>query len=364
MSQRTTWTLVEVATSQGRIGLGEASLHYGQDEILAHLRRYTNALLDRAARATSLDRSLPTPVDLTQAVALSALDEALFDLDGQRLGCPTAALLSEAPRADVAVYANINRRTSDRTPGGFAASAAAAATAGFSAIKIAPFDRVRPQMSSAEAAPWLSVAFQRIAAVREAIGPDRLLMVDCHWRLNASMAEEVVAAGAQNSLFWIESPFAEEPEWFDAIRAFRKRANALGIRIAGGEFQVQLAGFGPIIGAELYDVLMPDMTFVGGYEAFMQVAQAAAARGIDVSPHNPIGPVCHAHTVQVSAALPQLLHMEMQFAESPMFTQIVSGALPMPTKGRIVVPREAGLGLRYLPQAGEPSHASDSRAAQ
>lgn len=348
-SPRTRWTFVEIATSAGRIGLGEASLHYGEEEILAHVSRLADALQGLAATVRSMPGLMAETASLPEVAATCAIDQALFDLEAQCSGCPIAALLDAVPRTEIAMYANINRRTVDRTPAGFAMSAAAAVHAGMKAIKIAPFDRVRPHMSRVEAAPRLAVAFERIAAVREAIGPDCLLMVDCHWRLNAGMVDDVVREAAKNTLFWIETPFAEEPEWFDAIRALRGRANDVGVRIAGAELKVNLSGFAPIIDAGLYDVLMPDMTFVGGYAAFMQVAEAAASARIHVSPHSPTGPVCHAHSVQVSSVVPQFLHMEMQFDESPLFAQIVAGALPLPRNGRIQVPRDAGLGLRLLP---------------
>jgi galactonate dehydratase len=345
-TQRSVWTFVEVVTSEGRVGTGEASLFYGHSEILSHLDCLAGLLRGREPDTGAA--LLPTPVaaDLPQVAAVCALDQALFDLEGQRLGRSIADLMGETLQGEIPVYANINRRTSDRTPIGFAASAGAAVKAGIGAVKIAPFDRVRPQMTRSEAAPRLSVAFDRIAAVRREIGPDRLLMVDCHWRLNASMIDDVIGVARENDLFWIETPFQELPEWFDSIRRLRARANSVGVRIAGAELMVGLAGFQPVFNAELYDVVMPDMTFVGGYEAFLRVAEAAAAKGIWVSPHSPTGPICHAHSVQVSAVVPKFLHMEMQFDETPLFKDIVTGLLPLPIAGSIPVPQANGLGLR------------------
>ena len=70
---------------------------------------------------------------------------ALLDLEGQALGQPIHALLGGAVRQHVPLYANINRRTVERTPASFAASAAVAIAAGYTSFKLAPFDEITPE---------------------------------------------------------------------------------------------------------------------------------------------------------------------------------------------------------------------------
>jgi galactonate dehydratase len=67
-----------------------------------------------------------------------------------------------------------------------------------------------------------------------------------------------------------------------------------------------------------------------------------------ISPHNPTGPICHAHSVHASAATRDLLILEMQFDETPAFNEIVAGELPLPQEGVVTVPQAPGLGLRLL----------------
>lgn len=358
VSDRTVWIFVEVMTSEGRIGTGEASLHFGRERIFRHLRELDAALIGEAVRYPLEKLRAPPTADLPEVVAVSAIDAALLDIVAQRKGCPIARLLGGAARASIDAYANLNRRTSDRSADGFAASAAMAVAGGFKALKIAPFDRVRPDLSAPEARKYLGRAFDRVAAVREAIGPDVRLMVDCHWRLAHNMTADAIRAAAEHGVFWLETPLAEDAGNFDAIRACRAAANERGVRLAGGELKFGLANFLPLLEAELYDVVMPDMTFVGGYSDFMAVGEEAAKRSVAVSPHSPIGPVCHAHSVQVSAAVENFLIMEMQFAESPLFEECVEGNLPAPVDGTIAVPTAVGLGLRL-------AHATvESRARQ
>jgi galactonate dehydratase len=360
VSARTTWTFVQVETSAGRLGTGEATVPCRHDDVISCILRLREALEGTPVRvAADKLRPLPASAALAETAASCAIDQALFDLEGQQRGEPISGVLGARLRSSLEVYANVNRRTVDRSPGGFAASARAAVASGMRAVKIAPFDRVRPHLSPEEAHPYLTKAFDRIGAVRAAIGPEVRLMVDCHWRLSPPMVEEFVAVAAEHSLFWIETPIAEDPRNHAAIRRARTLANAAGVRLAGGELQVGTAGFAPLIDGDLYDVVMPDMTFVGGYAAFLQVAEAAASRGVLVSPHNPTGPVCHAHSVQASAVLPGFLQLETQFDESPLFDAIVDGSLPAARMGRMTVPSDPGLGLRLRSEAFSLEPAAD-----
>jgi galactonate dehydratase len=352
VSERTTWTFVEVQTAAGYVGIGEASLHYGRDEIAAHLKRLA-AVLDREPVAAAL-AALAAIADagFLQTVAICAVDQALADLLAQHAGRSIAEMLSSAPRTTIAAYANINSRTRDRSPEGFARCATEAVTRGNNALKIAPFDRVQPQMSRSEILRYLERGMQRIAAVRGAVGPQVRLMIDCHWRLNTAAIGDVLRCAAEHGVYWIETPFPEEASRFDDIVRARAQANELGIRLAGAEMKVGMAQFRPVLERGLYDIVMPDIIFVGGYAAFMQVAEAAVEGGAEVSPHNPNGPVCHAHSVQLSAAIPGFMQLEMQFDESPLFMTACSGAVPLPHGGAITVPRDAGLGLHRAASVG------------
>ena len=84
--------------------------------------------------------------------AVSAVEQALWDILGKALGVPVHTLLGGACREAIRLYANINRATTDRTPEGFAQHAAAAAAEGFDAVKLAPFDGMPAKMDSAKEA--------------------------------------------------------------------------------------------------------------------------------------------------------------------------------------------------------------------
>ena len=113
-----------------------------------------------------------------------------------------------------------------------------------------------------------------------------------------------------------------------ALHRLRGLANAGGVRLAGCEQGVRQAGFEPFLKAGAYDAMMPDVKYVGGVAEVMRLAETFDRHGVLFSPHNPTGPVCHATSLQVCAAVPHLDRLEMQFDETPLFAALAGGALP------------------------------------
>ena len=95
--------------------------------------------------------------------------------------------------------------------------------------------------------------------------------------------------------------------------------------------------------------MMPDVKYVGGVAEVMRLAEAFDRHGVLFSPHNPTGPVCHATSLQVCAAVPHLDRLEMQFDETPLFAALAGGALPVPAGGASALPSGAGLGVTLAP---------------
>ena len=348
VSDKTAWTFVRLKTEGGRFGWGEATLQGAAAAVHAHVRRLAPAIVGRKL-------SSPTDVmdivgicgrDAAEAAAISAIDQALWDVMAQERGEGLAMALGDPLRTTIGLYANINRGTLDRSPAGFAARAIEAVTSGFDAIKIAPFDGVRPDNpDKTEAAKTLAAGLGRIAAVRAAIGPEVRLLVDCHWRLTEASADDVLREVEPLKLYWLECPLPEDISNFAALRRLRSSANAMGVRLAGCEMMIGRQGFQPFLDAGVYDVIMPDVKYAGGIRELGRIAQAAASQGVACSPHNPSGPIAHAHSLHISAHLPLFPFLEFQYGESPLFFDFIDGSLPDPRSGSSDLPQGAGLGL-------------------
>jgi galactonate dehydratase len=346
-SDKTVWVFLRVRDADGIAGWGEATLSGKESALAAACTRISARICGGPAvpRRDPLADAGVARTDIPGAAIVSAIDQALWDLSGQREGRPMRGLLGATVHSAIPLYANVNRRTVDRRPEGFAASARKAIADGFDTIKIAPFDSVRPGGTEG-----IEEGIARAAAVREQIGPERRLFIDCHWRFDAKSAAVSLDALLSLAIGWFECPLPETPDNFADLRRLRARANEGGAVLAGCEMETGLAGFRPFIDAGVYDVLMPDIKYAGGLAEFRRIAEYAAARGVEIAPHNPSGPVSHVASLQFSAGLAGMSILEHQYDESPKFAEIVVGDLPTTRNGRSALPDGDGLGIALDPE--------------
>ncbi|GAB5377319.1 MAG: galactonate dehydratase [Acuticoccus sp.] len=345
VNERTEWTILEVICSDGVTGYGEASIN----GMTAAFRAHTEALAARLEGASAVPNRVAAvrgeaTGGLVQSAVASAAEQALWDAAGRRLGVPVTTLLGGTVRALVPVYANINRRTRERGPDGFAASARMALDAGYRFVKLAPFDGAGegdPLGDDARVAAGLA----RVAGVCEAVGERAGVLIDCHWRLSETAAVRVIDFAAEHGLFWVECPVPEGPSAAPMLRRVRAHALRRGVRLAGLEKGERLADFRPAIEEGHYDVLMPDVKYDGGLAATRAIAELAATAGVAIALHNPTGPVCHAASVAVSATLDNALILEVQFGESPLFAALVGGEELALEDGGLRVSDRPGLGF-------------------
>ncbi len=348
ISPKTIWLFVQVTDASSAVGVGEATLQREEAQVEAALAQLAPTLLGQPAAPQALVNIALRGQSRAFGAAVSALDHALWDLAGQRAQQSVAQLLG-SPAHELELYANVNRGLPTREPAAFAHAVRVAVAAGFSAVKIAPFDEIdtfgRWGDAIAPTAKRLEAGLARIAAARAAVGPDIEVMVDCHWRFDAAWAQRVIDACAAFKLYWVECPIPEDDANLPALQRLRGRAHRHGMRLAGGEDGVGREAFMPFLNAGAYDVLMPDIKYVGGFEEMRGVAAAAAQHGVAIAPHNPTGPVAHMASVHACAGLAGFTRLELQFNESPLFDSLVAPALPAPVQGCVVVPNRPGLGV-------------------
>ncbi len=346
VTHTTCWSFLRLRTAGGRVGEGEATLTGREGGLVAAAERFVPLALSEA----SLERpggfaELHPPESIEEAGIVSAIDQALWSLHALLDGRSLAHTLG-VQRERIPVYANINRRTEDRSPSGFAASAKAAVAGGHVAFKVAPFDEVSPAVcAQGDGVAAMHTGLARVAAVRDAVGPEARLMVDCHWRFDEATARALAEAAAQLGVHWIETPLPESEANVPALVRLRRQCNAWGVRLAGLETSVGWETLRPFCEAGAYDVVMPDMKHIGGIREMQRTAAACASLGVQVSPHNPSGPICHAASLQVSASLGAFDMLELQFDESPLFDALVGAPFAQISDGLATLPPGPGLGV-------------------
>jgi galactonate dehydratase len=322
-TERTVWLFVRLRTDTGLTGLGEASDAFGfanttkQDaaRMESELRGFFGLIdgkspLDIGGYRQQGER-VATKGGLVAATAYSAIEQALWDLAGKSLDVPTCTLFGGKLRDTLEVYANVNRATKPRTAAGFAAAAKAAVQDGFRAVKAAPFDGFPPKGAPAaaiEAAVENGIAC--VAAMREAIGPQVELMVDCHSFFDVPLAERVARRLEPQNLAWYEEPVP--PERVEETLEIRRRIRQ---PMAGGEILFGVAGFAPLTRNQAVHVIMPDVKHCGGLLELTRIAAVAEYDGVTVAPHNPSGPVSTAASIQVCAVLENFRLLEFQWGE-------------------------------------------------
>jgi galactonate dehydratase len=366
VNHRGNWVFVEVETDDGIVGLGEAS-QSGDDAALAFLirRSLRPKLLGRdPSSVEAIWRDLASrPAGGTidgrlEATALSAVEQALWDVNGRALGVPVHRLLGGAVREQIRLYANVNRHVTDRAPAGFARAARAAVAGGFTAVKLAPFDGVHwAQRDRAEAGALLARGIERVAAVREAVGPEVELMVDCHERLNLEMALGVARDFERLGVVWFEDP-TEPTDDLDGLRALRR---ATDLPLVTGERLFGRAAFWPLLRSGAVGTIMPDVKHCGGLWEGKKIAAMAEAARVMVSPHNPSGPIATLASAHLAATLPNFSRLEYAWGEVPWRAALTRPAEAV-VGGELPVPQAPGLGATLDPAVLE-AHGFDPESA-
>ncbi len=184
-------------------------------------------------------------------------------------------------------------------------------------------------------------------ALRDAIGPEARLMVDCHWRFDEARAHEVLAALSPARLHWFECPLPETRANWTSLKRLRSAANEHGVLLAAAETQIGCAGFQPLFDAGLYDVVMPDVKYCGGPWEMLRIAERARSAEVQFSPHNPSGPIASLHSLVVAGVAPECDMIELQYEESELFEKLIPGIHPQLIDGAFAVPTRSS--LRSMP---------------
>jgi galactonate dehydratase len=358
VNHRGDWLHVVIESGNGLRGIGEAS-HGGfgpnrdaivQDILLRQIDPVLRTCdLGRVTATTA--RLWPLADGLAVATAVSATEQALWDLAGKAAGLPVHALFGDTNPSPIPLYANINRSVTDRTPDGFSAKATKAVGEGFRAIKLAPFDGInqREVRSHAERAK-VRLGIDCVAAVRDAVGTGVDVMVDCHSAFDRGTAESVVRELAAVGVTWFEEPLPLTD--IEAHIVLRRSVNSLGMELVGGELFFGVEGFLPWLAAGAFDIIMPDVKHCGGLAALRAIGSVANAAGVGVAPHNPSGPLSTLASGHALAGLHGHRPLEIAWGEVPWRGEVV-GSAEIVRDGHLHLPPGPGFGVDSI---ANPAH--------
>jgi L-alanine-DL-glutamate epimerase-like enolase superfamily enzyme len=272
------------------------------------------------------------------AMAISALDVALWDLKARLLQCSVAQLLGSA-RQSVVAYGS----------GGFTSYTDAQLTQQFSGWAEQGIKNVKMKIGTDTAADP-----HRVRVARKAIGPDVALFVDANGAYSARQAITLAAMFAESGVSWFEEPVSSD-QLADLHRV--RNAVPLGMDVAAGEYGYDSFYFRRMLEAGAVDVLQLDATRCKGFTGFLAGAAVAESFGCPLSAH--CAPTLHMH---VGCAVPNFRHVEY-FHDHVRIEQMLFDGFISAKDGMLEPDRSApGLGLTFKHKAADRYLVAGERA--
>ena len=345
------WIFVKVLTDQdGLYGWGEATLEWHTRSIVGAIEDMSSLLIgEDPGRIEYLWQVMHRQHfwhghGITRATAISGIDLALWDIKGKVLGVPCHQLWGGPVRNYVRTYSHLGGgkmedfyETSPADASRFADLAVQAVEEGFTAFKCMAV----PETMPLEGNKPVRYAEACVAAIRDAVGEDIDLMVDCHARPSPAMGLKFGKALDPYGLY-----FFEEPCWPESVDGLSQINQALSTPVATGERLTSLTEFRNLFEKRGCDVCQPDITHWGGLSAARRIAALAEAHRISLAPHNPQGPVSTAASIELGFAEPSYIICETVHSDVPWRNDVVEEGFTIEKEGRIVRPNQRpGLGI-------------------
>jgi galactonate dehydratase len=328
-------TLVRIDTDEGLCGYGEANPDAGSAAVVGLISELKSELIgedprnvERCWERLRRRHVFAGPQGGIFLIALSGIEIALWDLAAKAAGQPLYRMLGGKFRDRIRVYADCGDGDDPNgSPEGCAARARRVVAEGFTAIKFdiddlshpAKYDAANHTVNAAEVRSMV----ERVAAVRDAVGPGVDLCIDLHARYDVPSACRI-----------------------DALRQVRQRSRT---PICVGENLYLRWGFRELLQQQAADVVMPDVPKCGGLAESKKIANLAEMYYLPFAPHLVSTPLGTMATCHVCASVPNFLVLEWHALEEravwDSYVRAPDGSGSIVRDGQIALPDAAGIGL-------------------
>ncbi len=362
---------VKLVTKCGIIGYGEIYAASFSPQLTAKLAEdmfarylidkdphHIEAFMARAYSSGFTQRADPTVMGVISGLEMACMDiigkahdKPCFELIGGKihhhLRCYT--YLYPEPGQDPAEFYNDSDASAQR--------AAEKVRQGFTAVKFDPageytaFDGHMPALQDIER----SREFCR--KIRQAVGHDADLLFGTHGQFTAAGAIRLAAAIAPFDPLWFEEPVPP-----DNPAEMAQVARATTIPVATGERLCGAVEFARILDHQAAAILQPNLGRCGGIREASKIASMAAIKQVQIAPHLYCGPIVAAANIQLAAAIPNFLILEMIDDMTGFHAQLVDNPIRI-EKGYVHIPTAAGIGVnlneeiaRAHPYEGDQLH--------
>jgi len=333
-ASRTSWgidalgtVVVETELEDGTVGIGTST---GGDPacyiIEKHLSRFVEGqevrnvelMWDQMWRAT-----LPYGRKGLAIQSITAVDLAIWDCLGKFRKEPIYAVIGGKTKDRLPVYATTSRPD-------------LAKQMGFVAAKF-PLPH-----GPAEGEEGMRKNIERVRQVRESVGPDFPIMIDCYMSLTVPYTIELIKRIAPFNVKWVEEFLP--PDDYDGYSQV-KQAVGSSCLLTTGEHEYTRYGFRELISRKCVDILQPDITWVGGLTESRRIVAMASAYDIPIIPHGSSVFSYHLQISNTNCPMAEFLIMSPK-ADTivPLFGNLFKNE-PLPKGGFFDVPELPGWGV-------------------
>lgn len=290
--------------------------------------------------------------------AISAIDIALWDIKGKYFGVPVYKLLGGKKRDNIRCYASQLQfgwgevRTPARTPEEYAKWSQKAVSEGYDAIKIDFFiyDEEKGFYGDNERLGLLSKTSlnryeKRLAAVREAIGPDVDIIIENHSYTDAESSIQIAKIAEKYGIFCFEEPTTPNPKITKYV------CDKINIPIATGERIYSRWQFAPYFEANCVQMIQPDVGNCGGFTETKKICDMAYTYDVGVQCHACGSPLSNVVALHLEAVIPNFVIHEHHAVNLTPYNKAYCIHDYQPVNGKYKIPELPGLGNEFAPEA-------------
>ncbi|WP_061169625.1 mandelate racemase/muconate lactonizing enzyme family protein [Caballeronia hypogeia] len=366
---------VEVETDEGLMGLGETFRGAQAVEAVIHEQVAPQILGRDSRQVEAISRQLHTPYVEFQGAsaeirAASAVDIALWDINGKRHGIPVHEAMGGANRLEIQAYNtcagysynsnDVSRRvigSNDAAQGPYDDQIAFNQDAGrlamslleegYRAMKIWPFD----VFAASTGGQTLSLAdlkkgLEPFRKIRQAVGDDIEVMCELHSLWGALPAERICRALEDYGVFWVEDPINKMHD-VEALADLRSRVR---VPICGSETLSGSTQFRELMAADAVDVVMLDIAWCGGLTEARKIAAIAESHRRALAPHDCTGPITLMAGLHLALHASTAIYQEVVRATLSTWYRDLVTELPVIERGMVKAPVLPGLGTALRPE--------------
>jgi L-alanine-DL-glutamate epimerase-like enolase superfamily enzyme len=333
---------VKVETDEGLYGVGEGGLTWREMACAEAVNHLKPLLIGQDAGRTEhlwqlMFRGGFFPADKVVCSAIAAIDIALWDLRGKKLGVPVYELLGGKVRDRVVCYPH----TGGRTPEEIAEKSRRLQDEGWKFVRFG----LPSEDDLLEPARAVRTAVKQFEAIRSAVGDEMEICIDVHTRLDPPDAVRLCRELEPFRPYFVEDPLRSEN-----MHSFHQLARHVAVPLAAGEQFATKWEFRELIEEDLIQYCRIDLCICGGITEARKVAGWCETHYVALAPHNPLGPVSTAACLHLDLATPNFGVQELARVPGSLLPDL----FPVQVRfqdGYLLPPEAPGLGVEFNEEA-------------